>query len=568
MSKENITSEMRLIQLNNYIRPKLEENKSKNWVLNGRNNEFYNYIIDRYNGSPTNAAIINSYTDLIYGNGLTSKDKISLDKLNEVLKPKELRKIIADFALFGEASIQTVKKKGKNLLPDIYHIPKNLVAPSIENDEDEIEGYWYSKDWKKQYENVPVFYPSFGTSSDAIEIFNIKPYKAGKIYFADPDYLAGLPYAEMEEEIANLNINSIKQGLSAGYIINVPNGINWSTEQKDDFEKKIQKKLAGSTNASQFVLSFNGMDVEIKIVPFPVNENIHKQWEFLTGEARQQLMTAHRVTSPMLFGIKDATGFGNNADEMDTAESQLMKRVIKPKQEFILNALEEIMEFYGITIDLNFIPLSENPDATNANEIKDTSSIITRTGLSEKKNTLDTILEKYAQDPPEDYELHSVEYDVHNEDIVSLSAIQKSEQDTDLWKIRYAYNVGTSKTPKGESRSFCNKMMSLSDNGKVFRVEDIKQMSDDGVNGEFAHSGGKYDIFLYAGGVNCHHRWERRIYKKKRQEDGKPYVGNALQNTFEVNVNEARRQGAKIPVNPKDVAIAEIDKPNKGAYPS
>ena len=91
-------------------------------------------------------------------------------------------------------------------------------------------------------------------------------------------------------------------------------------------------------------MSFNGRDAEITIVPFPVNDNIHKQWEFLTGEARQQLMTAHRVTSPMLFGIKDATGFGNNAEEMDTAEAQLMKRVIKPKQEFILNALEEIIK--------------------------------------------------------------------------------------------------------------------------------------------------------------------------------------------------------------------------------
>ena len=69
MSNENI----RLIQLNNYIRPKLEENKSKNWVTNGRNNSFYKYIIDRYNGSPTNATIINSYINLMYGNGLAYK---------------------------------------------------------------------------------------------------------------------------------------------------------------------------------------------------------------------------------------------------------------------------------------------------------------------------------------------------------------------------------------------------------------------------------------------------------------------------------------------------------------
>ena len=111
-------------------------------------------------------------------------------------------------------------------------------------------------------------------------------------------------------------------------------------------------------------------------------------------------------------------------------------------------------------------------------------------------------------------------------------------------------------------------MVALSDSGKVFRKEDIEKMSADGVNGEFAHSGGKYDIFLYGGGVNCYHRWERRIFKKKRQEDGELYGGNAMQNTREVNVSEARRQGAKIPKNNKDVAIAEINKPNKGAYPS
>jgi hypothetical protein len=87
-----------------------------------------------------------------------------------------------------------------------------------------------------------------------------------------------------------------------------------------------------------------------------------------------------------------------------------------------------------------------------------------------------------------------------------------------------------------------------------------------GVNGKFAHSGGKYDIFLYGGGVNCYHRWERRVFKKKLNEDGKPKGGNAMQQTTAVNVNEAKRQGYKPVKNAKDVAIAEIDKPNNGRY--
>ena len=63
-------SNINLIQLSNYVRPAIVEQKYKGYVLNGKNNEFYDYIIDRYNGSPTNASINNSYIDLIYGKGL------------------------------------------------------------------------------------------------------------------------------------------------------------------------------------------------------------------------------------------------------------------------------------------------------------------------------------------------------------------------------------------------------------------------------------------------------------------------------------------------------------------
>jgi hypothetical protein len=541
-----MSNDIRLINLSSYVRPKVEENKSKNWVLNGKNNSFYQYIIDRFNGSPTNSAIISSYVDLIYGNGIKAKNKNTSNWVNfvSVLSNNELRKIISDFELFGEASFQVIKTKDKKDLSQIYHIPKQLVVPALENEDGEIEGYWYCKDWSNINKYKPEYFSAFGTSKDEIEIYCIKPYKAGKNYFSDPDYIAALPYAEMEEELANYYINSIKKGLSAGYIINVPMGLTYTPEQKDEFERKIKAKLTGSPNALSFVISFNGAEQEITVTPFPVNERQHQQWEYLTNESRQQIMTGHKVVSPKLFGIMADGGLGNNANELDEAEAQLMKRVIQPKQRYILEAIEDVLVFYNMNLDLYFKPLTETSTVTK---------------MSEHKHDEDfSELEKYAETIDDEWE----QYDASN---IELSAIEKSEQDTALWKIRYKYNIGTSKTPKGESRSFCNKMMSLSDGGKVFRKEDIEAMSKSGVNGQFAHSGGQYDIFLYAGGVNCYHRWERVIFKKKRQADGTPYIGNALQNTFEVNVSEARRQGLKLPINDKDVAIAEIDKPNRGS---
>ncbi|OED37188.1 hypothetical protein AB832_05240, partial [Flavobacteriaceae bacterium (ex Bugula neritina AB1)] len=466
-----MSNDIRLLMLHNYVRPKFEENKGRNWVMNGKKNEFYHDVIKAYNGSPTNAAIINSYVDLIYGRGLHSKDAVSnvsdWVKLKQVLKAKELRKIISDFELFGEFSFQVTENKGKNL-SSITHVPKERVIPSIETEDEEILTYWYSRDWEKwtKTENAPEEYDAFNGKKQKQSIYVGRPYKAGKRYFADPDYIAGIPYATMEEEIANLYINSIQNGLSAGYIINVPNGMNWTDEQKDEFEKKIKQKLTGSPNASKFILSFNGADVEVSVTPIPINENVHKQWQYLTEEARQQLLTAHRVTSPMLFGIKDNTGLGNNADELDTAEAQLMKRVISPKQKFIIDALTEVLEVYDINLDLEFLPLTEQQN--------------TNVELSKKKSELDKFIDLGEDyDSQEEYFLYDEkEVDYDEEERLSLKLAStgtarpnaKSEQDNEDIIIRYRY-VGN----KNPQREFCKKMMSAN---KVYRKEDILQMGN------------------------------------------------------------------------------------------
>jgi hypothetical protein len=75
------------------------------------------------------------------------------------------------------------------------------------------------------------------------------------------------------------------------------------------------------------------------------------------SESGQKIMISHRVTSPILFGIKDNTGLGNNANEMESAFNELMINVIAPKKEVILDALMEIFSDNGIVIDLDFSPL-------------------------------------------------------------------------------------------------------------------------------------------------------------------------------------------------------------------
>ena len=88
----------------------------------------------------------------------------------------------------------------------------------------------------------------------------------------------------------------------------------------------------------------------------------HKQWDWLSKEAREKIITAHEVVSPMLFGIKDASGFSSNADELAESERQTIERVVQPKQDYITDALEEILATDDITLDLFFKPLSERKE--------------------------------------------------------------------------------------------------------------------------------------------------------------------------------------------------------------
>jgi hypothetical protein len=555
-----MSNDIRLLQLSNYVRPKLEENKAKNWVLNGRNNSFYQYVIDRFNGSPTNAAIISSYIDLIYGQGLNCRNKNLSQWINfvTILNKKELRKIIADFELFGEASMQVVRAKNGKDLGAIYHVPKQLVVPALENEEGEIDTYFYSRDWSNITKYPAQSFPAFGTSKENIEIYCIKPYKAGKNYFSDPDYLSALPYAEMEEELANFYINSIKKGLSAGYIINIPDGGTLTPEAKDELETKIKQKLTGSPNAMNFVISFNGRDAEITIIPFPVNDAQHKQWEYLTGESRQQIMTGHKVVSPKLFGIMSEGGFGNNANELDEAEGQLMKRVIAPKQSYIIEALEEILTAYNIGLDLYFIPLSEQ-------------STTTQMSSDEKKKNLDTIVADELIDLGEkigdEWELIEskvieTEADLHfaTSTGTALPNARSTELDGELFKSRLRYTG----LIKDNSREFCKKMISAN---KLYRVEDIQRMSKMVVNEGFGPEGtNTYDILLYKGGARCHHTWTRETYALKadvNNPNAKKVTPAQARNFGEILPNLANKYGSKIYQKPNDMPNNGFLKPQK-----
>ena len=559
-------SEIKLITLTNYVRPPLMEDKSRDWVMNGKLNQYYNYIIDRNNGSPTNASINESYTTLIYGKGLrTSSGALGAEgwgRLQTILRPRELRKMVRDFQVFGEFSFEIIESKGGEL-HSLTHVPKEMLIPAIANEKNEIEKYWFSRNWQKytDIDYTPISFPAFGAQKGN-SMFVARPYTVGNEYFGSPDYSSGLVFAEIEEELSNMYISSIKNGLSAGYIINIPNGTNYTPEEKEEFERQVKRKLTSSSNSSNFIISFNDQEVAIDVTPFPVNSSVHKQWSELTEQAKTQLMTAHRVISPSLVGLSSASGFSSVADEMDMSERQTIKRVIKPKQDFVIESLEEVLVHYGINLDLYFAPLTEEKIEVKEETAELSSHVCMSDGapteladsLIELGETLDASEWTMLSSADVDYDTDGDLYDLV-EFATSTGTARpnsKSAQDSKEIAIRYRY-VGN----PNPQRAFCKKMMQAN---KLYRKEDILQMNKAGINDGFGLGGtNNYSIWLYKGGGKmsdnfpqgtCRHKWQREIYLKKGSSLD---VNSPLAKT--ISTSEARRKGYKVPTNENIVSI-------------
>jgi len=355
-------SSMRVINLSGYEIPTVKEHTRKDWVEYGDDNNYFYELIERYLGSPTNSRCINGIVDMIYGRGLNATDSEEkpemFGKMQSVLNGRDIKRIVNDLKMLGQAAIQVVYKSGKAEISGLYHFPMETLRAEKAKD-GKVQAYYYHPDWANiKPSDKPKRIPSYknGSKSDKIEIYCVKPYRAGFYYYSPVDYQGCLQYCSLEEEVSNYHLNNIKNGLQPSLLLNFNNGIP-TDEIQEIIERKIYDKFSGSSNAGRFILAFNeSADSQSTVEPIHLPD-AHAQYDFLAKESREKIMIGHGVVSPILLGIKDNTGFGNNAEELRTASILMDNIVIRPFQTLLIDAFKELLAFNGIMLDLYFTTL-------------------------------------------------------------------------------------------------------------------------------------------------------------------------------------------------------------------
>ena len=559
-------NDLRIVNLSTYTSPIITELKTKDYIQYGEDNMYFQYLIDRYNGSPTNNAIINGISEMIYGKGLDATD--SSKKPNEYAQMKVLfhndcvRKLCYDLKLMGQCSVQVIYSKDRSKIARLEHMPVETLRAEKSID-GEIKAFYYANDWQKVKPNTVLKkIPAFGHSKDNLEILYIKPYRAGFFYYSPVDYQGGLQYSELEEEVSNYHLNNIMNGLAPSMLINFNNGVP-NEEEREMIEQRIYQKFSGSSNAGKFILAFNdNVESQANIEPVQLSD-AHNQYQFLSDESTKKIMVSHRVVSPMLLGIKDQTGLGNNAEELKTASILMDNTVIRPFQTLLIDAFDKILSYNNISLNLYFKTL-QPLEFTDLENVVDSETREEETGVKLKKEypseselsiIADNLIDKgeeiddnwiLVDERPAFEDESEIKNYFEFASVVTGDARKKSKQDTDIFKIRYLYTAGRS--TKGESREFCKKMIAAN---KVYRVEDLNKISKANVDFSPADAKGQgYNIWLYKGGVNCSHYWMRRIYLKKNNK--KISVGRARKIISALPQNE--RKGARFETNPPEVA--------------
>lgn len=555
-------SNIQAINLSAYEPVEAIETENRAGYINyGFNNLFPQHLITLYYNSPIHNALTNSIAYMIEGKGTGT------------ILDNALQGIAFDLKLQGSFCAEVIWSLDFTRIVQINHLPFENCRLAYDKEEDDITGIFYSKDWantrskKGKPEFIPAFNPSIAQEQPR-QVIYAHGMMAGSSYYAKPDYFGALNYVELSYQMGMYHVNNILNGLFPSFIINFLNGIP-QKEEREAIRREWETRLSGASNAGKFLMTFNEDPTRApQIESFPLSD-ADKQYQFLSEETAKQIMVGHRVVSPLIHGIRDTTGFGSNKDEMVVGLEIFNNQVIKPYQRIIERVFTPILGEINIEMNSPFndevvvvqptVQTAELKKKVVAaeNDFSDEQGRVWINALKEKGEVVDL----------NEWELLSEEdvTDPHNEanfrqEYMSVRDYANAEErspfgDTGLYKLRYAYSQNLSE----DSREFCQEMVGLSQSGLSFRFEDIQDMSDAGINGEFAPQGSStYNIFIWKGGAFCHHFWKRQIYIRKRDSKGRVLPNKGLENDKRVGNNPfVPQKGAE--------GVAPINTPTRGS---
>jgi hypothetical protein len=330
----------------------LVERKNQFFISFGSDNGFPNKLIDLMNYSSIHGTCVNATVDSIIGNGLTTTNPETLDfanfeneSWNDIFK-----KVAKDLKLFGGFALEIIWSKDRTKIAEVYHIDFSYLRAKEKNFRGKVPGYYIWDEWNgiNSYVNqsltdipyLPAYNPN-KKQDEPSQVYVYQSYRPGMKYYPVPDYVGALKVIELDAQIDNFHLNNISNGVVPSLAITTFTNAN--EEEREAIEIMLRNQYGGTENAGSLIY----MDVdspENAPVITPIASNgTDVYYTTINDLVTQKILTAHRITSPMMLGIKTEGQLGGRTE---TSEAYLLftNTVIKPFQQAILDCFDEILK--------------------------------------------------------------------------------------------------------------------------------------------------------------------------------------------------------------------------------
>jgi len=334
--------------------PAISETRRNDWVDLGKDNLFPIELQELYLTSPMNQAIINRKALMMSGSGVEFDEAELLNpafiKLIEYTDGKNdleclLKKWSLDYQTYGSYAIEVMWSLDFSKITKIKYVDTANIRSGwmIQN---EVKEYWYSENWKKKSINKPVSIAAFDTSDKVHhnQLLYVTKETIGLKYYGMPSWYSAKNSIELETGLTTNYLTDLKSGFSGKVAITFPS-LPKTEEEKDAIVKSFNKAYLGESG-NRAVILFAPNDTLKPDITKIDNEQVNESWVTINESATQNILTAHGVTSPELFGIAKAGKLGNAT----IAESYniFYNTVVLPDQKTLENSINMLFKVNGL----------------------------------------------------------------------------------------------------------------------------------------------------------------------------------------------------------------------------
>jgi hypothetical protein len=386
--------------------PEYKVANGKDWVLYGEGNRYPDYLLEMYQRSAKHNAIVNGKVNYITGKGWTYEaDKVPSEMLGELNRLLEnpnpyddlndiLYKTTLDFEIFNGFALEIVwNMHGK--ISQIAHKNFGNLRRNVDGSK-----FYYADEWKEfgEPKGLTEYMPFDPEKRLGKQLFYYCSYAPSVRYYPIPEYLGALAYIETDARIANYHVNNLRNGFLGGFLFNFNNGVP-SNEEQREIKRQLQKQLRGD-DGERIVVNFNdSTETGLKIEPLNAND-LDKQFNILNETIQTEIFVAHRVTSPMLFGVRVSGQLGGRSELVEAYE--LFKAVYVNDR---VQKLEKVFNYIFSFNGLGVLEIEPTEPITERLTEQSLLQIMTKDELREKAG-LPPLAEVTVTEQPQAFERH------------------------------------------------------------------------------------------------------------------------------------------------------------------